>query len=262
MSDSSLLGTNDPAPYEIINPDGQTALQLICDHASATVPESLQKLGLDDDFFARHIAYDIGAEAVTRKLSKALDAPAVLAGFSRLVVDLNRPLGHPESMPEISDHTPVPGNRGLTEAARLLRTNALFNPYHEAINQSISHIWSRGTAPALFSIHSFTPNMNGEVRPWDVGILWNRDPRLALPLINGLKQLGLNVGDNQPYSGRNNLAYTIDMHGTAAGLANCVIEIRQDLISNQQGIEQWSDILIPLLSRQLEDQNVFQVQHF
>jgi len=262
MSATPFLGPTDPAPFEIINTNASLALQLICDHASNTVPGSLNNLGLDGEVFTRHIAYDIGAAAVTHNIANALNAPAVLAGFSRLVIDLNRPLGHPESMPEISDHTVIPGNHDLSEATRKIRSDALFNPYHEAINQSISHIWQEGPAPVLFSIHSFTPTMNGEVRPWDAGILWNRDPRLALPLIKGLTKSGFNVGDNQPYSGRDNLAYTIDMHGTAAGLANCVIEIRQDQIADKAGTNRWSEILIPLLKDVLTDRSLFQVQHF
>jgi len=261
-SAAPFLGPNDPAPFQIINANAPLALQLICDHASNVVPGSLNALGLDHHVFERHIAYDIGAAAVTRNIANALNAPAVFAGFSRLVIDLNRPLGHPESMPETSDNIDIPGNHDLSETARKIRSDALFNPYHEAINQSISHTWQKGPAPVLFSIHSFTPNMNGEVRPWDVGILWNRDPRLALPLIAGLKKTGLNVGDNQPYSGRDNLAYTVDMHGTAAGLTNCVIEIRQDQIADKVGTDRWSKILIPLLRDVLTDLSLFQVQHF
>lgn len=247
-----LLSESDPPPFEVINSEGSSSLLLACDHASRRVPSCLGDLGLSDSEFDRHIAYDIGAEAVTRNLSKSLDACAVLAGYSRLVIDLNRPPGHPQSIPEVSDKTLIPANISLSELQINQRIEALFDPYHEALGHSVAHLWNRGPAPVLFSVHSFTPSFQLQVRPWDVGILWKHDPRLAVPLMERLTAMGLNVGDNEPYSALE-MAYTIDIHAAAAGLASCVIEIRQDHVADAQGIARWSSILHEVLSEILDN---------
>ncbi|NQU62541.1 MAG: N-formylglutamate amidohydrolase [Rhodospirillales bacterium] len=234
---------------------------MVCDHASRAVPAVLGGLGLDDSHFDRHIAYDIGAGAVTRLLAVDMDAPAVLAGYSRLVIDLNRPPGHPQSIPEASDGTPIPGNINLGEEPKLQRVEELFEPYHDAIHHSMAHLWLRDIPPALFSIHSFTPNYGDEDRPWDIGVLWNRDPRIALPLIDKLEKLGLNVGDNLPYSGRE-LAYTLNLHGAAAGLANCVVEINQNQVRDQEGIERWTGILSDVMTEIMARDGIHEVHEY
>jgi len=256
-----LLGPQDPPVFETINADGLAPLQLVCDHASRVVPAALGNLGLDDSQFARHIAYDIGAEAVTRLLAAEMDAPAVLAGYSRLVIDLNRPPGNPGSIPEISDRTDIPGNKNLPEEAKLQRVEELFEPYHDAIHHSLAHLWRQDIPPALFSIHSFTPNYGDEDRPWDIGVLWNRDPRIAQPLMEKMRALGLNVGDNLPYSGRE-LAYTLNLHGAAAGLANCVVEINQNQVRDQAGIERWTSILADVMGEILAQGGIHEVHEY
>lgn len=256
-----LIGPGDPPAFETVNADGRAALQLVSDHASRTVPERLGTLGLDSADFDRHIAYDIGAADVTRLLAAALDAQAILAGYSRLVIDVNRPPGHPQSIPEISDETAIPGNRALPEAEQALRVTALFEPYHDAIHQALAHLWRRGAPPALFSIHSFCPAYGGEERPWDVGVLWNRDPRIAKPLIEKLAKRGLRVGDNLPYSGRE-LAYTLNLHGGAAGLANCVVEINQDQLRDREGIRRWAGILAGVMAEILKLDGLLEVREY
>jgi len=256
-----LLRPHETPPYEIINADSSNDMLLVCDHASRKVPESLHDLGLPTFEFDRHIAYDIGTEKVTRNLSRALDCTAVLARFSRLVLDVNRPPGHPESIPEVSDGTEVPANLGLSEAEKDQRVESLHDPYHDAIGHALAHIWNRGRPPALFSVHSFTPLFGGTIRPWDVGVLWKHDPRLAVPLMEKLRAHGLNVGDNEPYSGLD-LAYTIDVHGGAAGLANCVIEINQDQVFTEAGIERWSAILIESLGEIISDERLYRVEKY
>jgi len=245
-SAGTLLQPGDPAPFEVVNRDGAAPLLLICDHASRAVPAALDSLGLGAEAFERHIAYDVGAQHVSQRLSAHLDAPLVLAGFSRLVIDLNRPLGHPQSIVEDIDATPIPGNQGLADDAKRQRTTELFEPYHDAVNRALARIWERGTAPVIFSVHSFSPGFGESPRPWDIGVLWNRDPRIAVPLMEKLEARGLNVGDNEPYSGQQ-LAYTIDAHGGSAGLANCVIEINQDQVRDAAGIDKWAGILEDIL---------------
>ena len=256
-----LIGPGDPPVFEALNPDGGASVVLVSDHASRAVPAALDGLGLDDGHLESHIAYDIGTAGVTRLLAAQLDAPAVLAGYSRLVIDVNRPPGHPQSIPEASDGTEIPGNRGLGEEAQKQRVEMLFEPYHDAIDESLAHLWRRGKPPALFSIHSFTPDYGDEDRPWDVGVLWNRDPRIARQLIERLGARGLNVGDNLPYSGFE-LAYTINLHGAAAGLANCVVEINQNQVSDGEGIERWAGILAGVMAEILQRDGIHEVRAF
>lgn len=244
----SLLGPDDPAPVRVLNPDSPTPLLLVCDHAGKAVPAALRGLGVSPEEMDRHIGWDIGAAAVTEGLARRLDACAVLTVYSRLVVDCNRWPDSPTLMPAISDGTPVPANLDLTETARLLRLEALYQPYHDAIAQERSRITARGQVPVLISIHSFTPQMNGFRRPWHVGVLWNRDGRLALPMLEALRAEGdLTVGDNEPYSARTGTDFTIIHHGEQANLPVLMLEIRQDLIADAVGADAWADRLARLL---------------
>ncbi|MCW8836266.1 MAG: N-formylglutamate amidohydrolase [Rhodospirillales bacterium] len=259
---SGLLGPNDPPVYEIFNPGGDTPLLLLCDHASNVVPASLDQLGLDDATFERHVAYDIGAAALTRILSERLNAPALLSGYSRLVIDVNRQPGDPGSIPEVSDDIEIPGNKGLSEVQKVERAEVFHWPYHHAITNAVGHLWAMGKPPAVFSIHSFTPHMSGERRPWDAGVLWNRDPRIAVPMINFLRQNEhLVIGDNEPYSGKE-IAYSIDQHAGTSGLPNCAIEIRQDLVATENGIGEWADHMTAALKSILSMDTLFEVEHF
>ncbi len=260
----TLIGEGDPPPYRVLNPDGAASMLLICDHASRAFPHAMGRIGLEEEALERHIAWDIGAAEVTRRMSEKLDAAAVLAGYSRLLIDVNRQPGDPGSIPEISDSTMVPGNIGLTEAEQEQRVESFFWPYHHAVANALAHLWRRGPAPALFSIHSFTPSLGGEDRYWDIGVLWNRDPRLAVPLLDKLRTAHggcYHVGDNEPYSGKD-IAYTIDFHAAAAGLPNCAVEIRQDLIESRAGAHHWADLLAEVFVDILAQPSLHKVEHF
>ncbi len=258
----TLIGPGDPPPFDIVNPDGAAAMLMVCDHASRAFPAGMDILGLNQSDLERHIASDIGAAEVTRRLSQKLDAAAVLAGYSRLLIDVNRQPGDPQSIPEVSDQTVVPGNKNLTEDAQLARVESLFWPYHHAVANALAHLWRRGPAPVFFSVHSFTPSLAGQDRYWDIGVLWNRDQRLAAPLTERLRAVdGLHVGENEPYSGRD-VAYTLDLHAGAAGLPNCAVEIRQDLIETSQGAEYWATILGDAFADILTIDNLHRVEHF
>ena len=259
-----LLGSEDPPPFSVINPDAPAPVVLACDHASNALPAALDQLGLGPVELAQHIAWDIGAAQVTRLLAARLNATAVLAGYSRLVIDCNRSPGDPASIVGISDNIVIPGNQAVDDAAAELRLNEAFWPYHHAITQALAHRWrhDRGHAPALIAIHSFTPAMNGFQRPWHLGVLWNRDPRLAGPLLAQFRaNPELCVGDNQPYSGRD-VGFTMDAHGSAAGLPHLEIEIRQDLIADEAGCEHWTAIVGAALEATLADDAIYQVVHY
>lgn len=260
--DASLIRDGDPAPFEIVNPDGATPLLLVADHASNAFPAHMDHLGLDQRVLDLHVAYDIGTRAITKRMAQRLDCPAVLAGYSRLLIDPNRQPGHPQSIPPLSDAIAIPGNQDLSEAAQTARVESFFTPYHHAITETLAHVWRHGPAPAFFSVHSFTPSIDGEDRIWDISVLWNRDPRIAVPLIDILRNHDhLTVGDNEPYSGKQ-LAYTLNRHGAAGGLANCAIEIRQDHCESEQQLDLWADMLSAALKEIMNDPEVHQVREY
>jgi predicted N-formylglutamate amidohydrolase len=247
-----LLQAGDPPPVQVVNPAGAAPTLLLCDHAGRRVPKRLGDLGLTPDAFERHVAWDIGALHVATRLAALLDAPLVHSVYSRLVLDVNRRPDHAASIAEESDGVAVPVNRALSAEARGARLAAIHAPYHAAIEQRLGAIRSRGQIPAIVSIHSFTPVFQGFVRPWQVGLLWNRDDRLARPLIAALAAQGFAVGDNQPYSGQDGHGYTMPRHAEAAGLPHALFEIRQDLIVDRTEAEKWGDriagVLRPLLA--------------
>jgi len=269
----SLLHPGEPPAFEIYNGDGPTPLVIVSDHAGRQVPEKLNTLRLAQHHFNNHIAYDIGTDQITRQLADRLNAPAVIATYSRLVVDLNRHPNDPDCIPDTSDGIAIPGNRNLDTPQIQQRIDDLHGPYHGAIKRQVHAQWQKnGHPPALFSIHSFTPTLNGHDRAWDIGVLWNRDPRLSAPLISHLRQCdglpetgtpgeGFNVGDNQPYCGRE-IAYTINTHGGAVGLANCAVEIRQDHCTTPQNINRWADILADALRPALAQAGLLDVRRY
>ena len=257
----SMIGPGDPPPYTVINEQGQAKVLLVGDHVSNTIPKMLGNLGLDETALEQHIAYDIGTRKLVNHLSEHLDAPAVLAGYSRLVVDLNRSLEDPSVMPEISDDTVIPGNQNMSQAQRNLRIHSFYTPYRKAIDGMLHGFRERKIVPGFIAIHSFTPEMAGFVRPWHAGILWDKDPRIPLSLMQNLRAHpdGFNIGDNEPYSGKHPADYTIDHHAEAAGIPHVSIEIRQDLVDTEDGAERWATILHDALRDVLADPELYQV---
>lgn len=244
MPHPALIRADEPPAVEAIAATAAVPLLLVCDHASPRIPLALGRLGLDAAALDRHIAYDIGAAALTRRLTARLGVAAMLAGYSRLVIDCNRDPGEPDAIVEESDGTLVPGNRVLNITQRRAREDAIHQPYHRAIAAALADLAASGPPPVLFSIHTYTPQLGAARRRWDAGVLWNRDPRLGPPLIQALRAVdGLVIGDNEPYSGRE-IAYTLNRHGGAAGLANAAIEIRQDLCETADQQARWADLLV------------------
>ncbi len=245
MQPRSRDGTTSPSDlpaFESINPDSDSGFLVVCDHASNALPPGYGTLGLAAAEFERHIAYDIGAAGVSRMLAEALDCPAVLARWSRLLIDLNRGPDDPTLVMKLSDGAIIPGNRDadpFRDAAEFERRIALFyEPYHAAIEAALAR--AGDTVPAIVSIHSFTPHWRGRARPWQVGILWDKDDRLPHELLRLLRlEPGLTVGDNEPYSGRLK-GDCLHRHGTVKGLPHVLIEIRQDLIADVAGQREWA----------------------
>lgn len=227
--------------YEIVAGSGDTRLILLCDHASNRIPADYGSLGVEACQFERHIAYDIGAAALTRGLARQLNATAVLSCFSRLLIDPNRGMDDPTLIMRLSDGAVVPGNRDVDRTERSRRIARFHQPYHKAIQAAVAKVRSKGHVPFLVSIHSFTPVWRGWRRPWHVGILWDRDEEVAHAMIRGfLAQGDLVVGDNEPYHGALE-GDTLNTHGTKQGLPHALIEVRQDLIAAKTGVDEWVD---------------------
>jgi predicted N-formylglutamate amidohydrolase len=225
---------------------------LLCDHAGREVPGGRDRLGISEATLARHIGWDIGAADLTRALARRLGASAVLDHCSRLVVDPNRRPGGPTSVPAVSDDCVVPGNQDLDAAELAERVRRHFLPYHRAVARRIGAFRRRGQVPAVISVHSFTPRMNGEDRPWQVGVLWRHDRRLAAPVLERLRARGdLVVGDNQPYSGLGEFGFTVEFHAQRTRLPHVMFEVRQDEIDTPDKAERWADILADALSEPL-----------
>lgn len=238
----SLLRPGDSPPFEVVNPDSDIPLLFVCDHASRAIPADLDNLGLDDTILCRHIAWDIGAAEVARRLAERFEATLVMSGFSRLVIDPNRGLDDPTSIPVISDGVIVPGNRDLSPGDMAARTEACFRPYHNAVEGAIDGFRRHGITPVFVSVHSFTPVFKGAERPWHFGVLWAQDGRIAQPLIEYLSEdTSIVVGDNQPYSGSDHYGYTVETHAEGRGLPHVLVELRQDLIDTRHGAEEWSE---------------------
>jgi predicted N-formylglutamate amidohydrolase len=264
MAPQTLLAASDPPVFELCHPTGTAPVLLTCDHASRIVPAALDRLGLRDVVLAQHIGWDIGAAAVTRLLAPMLDAPAVLAGYSRLVIDCNRPPDDPSSIPSESDSIAIPGNAALDAATRRVRVATLFEPYHAAIDRQLARIGSTGgRAPAVISMHSFTPRMKGVARPWHIGVLWDGEGRIATPLLDALRaELGSAiVGDNQPYSAREPVGYTQRHHAFDRGFPHVAIELRQDLIADDNGAAEWAERLARLLKPILSPPGLYVAIH-
>lgn len=252
--------------YSVVAGDLAHGVLLLCDHAGNAFPEGYGTLGLPEPELKRHIAYDIGAAAVTRHMAAALGAPAILSHYSRLLIDLNRGADDPTLIMRISDGAVVPGNRHLDVAERENRIRLYYRPYHEAVDALLDRGLAIGIPPVVVSIHSFTDNWRGTPRPWHTGILWDKDDRLALPLIKTLsEEAGLVVGDNEPYDGKLK-GDCLWQHGTQRGLAHAIIEVRQDLIGKAGGQREWGDRLSravrSILAEPASKPSLHRVEHF
>ncbi len=243
ISPDTILAADEPRPFVIRNPAATAPILLVCDHASRRFPASLGTMGLDPAARRCHLALDIGAGALTEQLADSLGVTAVLCQYSRLIVDCNRQLMDPGAFLEFSDGIVVPGNRNLHQADKDKRANEIYWPYHEAVTGQIERISALGISPVIISIHSFTPVLNGESRTWEMGVLWDQDRVTAEIFVHDLRAAGYLVGDNEPYSGKAPQDFTLDHHAESIGLPHVGIEIRQDLIHHQDGVDRISEIM-------------------
>ncbi|HEX3901823.1 MAG TPA: N-formylglutamate amidohydrolase [Polyangia bacterium] len=246
-----LLSEDDVPPFEAQGRDGRSPFVVICDHAGRLIPRALGSLGLSEAELGRHIAWDIGAGGVARRLGAALDAHTVWQRYSRLVIDCNRPLGAADSIAPRSERTLVPGNQNVEPGAAEARARAIFHPYHDQIARALDRRAAEGRPTILILVHSFTPVFLEAARPWHVGVLYNRDARVAGPLLQALRAEGdlgdLRVGDNEPYAVGDLTDYSIVQHGERRGIPHVEIEIRQDLLADEHGQQAWAARLARLM---------------
>lgn len=248
----ALLSPADPPPCEIVNPDGQGRVVLICEHGGRLLPQSLGDLGLPAAALDRHIAWDIGAAGVARAMSDMLDAPLLVQPYSRLVIDCNRSLHSPDLIPEVADGTPVPGNSALSAAQRQARHDAILVPYHDAVKR----VLDARPEPArtiILMIHSFTPRLQSQdaERPMHLGFLFNRDPRLGRAMVDAVRADNptLIVTENVPYQCSDLTDYAVPVHAEPRGLLHTLVEIRNDQIATPDAQVAWAEILTRALKR-------------
>ena len=244
------LSADEPPAFTIVNESGAAPFFLVTDHAGNRVPRALAQLGLPADALTQHIAYDLGIATLARALADTLDAPLVMSNYSRLVMDMNRRHESPTRVVSHSDGQTIPGNLGVDAVEMRRRTALLFVPYHKAIRRTLHEKRQRQAREAhtdthFISLHSFTPAMQGDTpRPWDIGVLWDQDGGFATPVIDALQARGdLTVGNNEPYSGKDPNGYTVATHAEAAGLANALLEVRQDHLLTPEDVERWREII-------------------
>ncbi len=230
-----------------------THLLIVCDHATNLVPLGYGMLGLDEIQLSRHIGYDIGALAVAREFGRMLKATVISSRYSRLLIDPNRGEDDPTLIMQLSDGAIVPGNAVLSGAEREGRIASYYRPYHAAIGAELDAMIARGLVPAVLSIHSFTEAWRGVPRKWHAAVLWDKDPRLPVPMLHELRtRTSLEIGDNEPYAGhlRNDSIYR---HATLRGLPNALVEIRQDQIREEKGQHEWAELLAGCLTAIFDD---------
>jgi predicted N-formylglutamate amidohydrolase len=237
-------------PFHVEGADRAGRWLVTCDHAANTVPEEVipgGTLGLADEDMGRHIAYDVGALGVARPLAELLASPMIHTDFSRLVIDPNRGVDDPTLLMKIYDGTIIPANRHADRAETERRLRLCHGPYHQAYEELAAR-----PGIAVCAVHSFTPQFKGRSwRPWQVGVLWARDDRIARPLIGMLREFDLTVGDNEPYAGHLS-GDSIDRHALRHGRPNVLIEVRNDLIRDPSGQREWAERLAPVLEAAFE----------
>ncbi len=245
---SGLLRPDEGEPVIVVNEDGKSPVVLICEHAGKVIPRALGSMQLSDEDLARHIAWDIGAEAVSRLVAKTLDAPLLLQRYSRLVYDCNRPPESPDAMPVVSETTRIAANEHLSADARFQRIRSIYRPFHDAVSQFLDRRAAKRKDAVIVTMHSFTPTYKGKRRHLDLGVLHDRDARLAdlvLGLCGRLKDLV--VKRNEPYGPEDGVCHTLNLHGGPRGLHHVMLEIRNDLISHEAGQVQWAARLAGVL---------------
>lgn len=248
-----LLEDDEPAAVVVERPDSTSPYLFVCDHYGNRIPRKLGSLGVDHADLQRHIAWDVGVSGLAEEFARRFDATLVKQLYSRLVIDCNRPLDAAGSIPVVSEDTEIPGNRDITPVEVAARRAEIFAPYHDTIAGLIDRRLAAGMPTILLALHSFTPVYHGEARPWHVGLLYNRDARLAELFLKLLAEdENLCLGDNQPYTVDDFSDYTIPVHGEQRHIPHLLFELRHDMIGCEADQYRWAHRLAGSLERALE----------
>ncbi len=242
-----ILAPEEGASAELVNSGGTAPICLVCEHASAFIPASLDGLGLAEADRFSHAVWDIGAGALARRMAERLDAPLVAARLSRLVYDCNRPPEAPDAMPEKSELVEAPGNHDLSPEARAARVSEVYAPFQALLAATLDRF---EIPPALVTIHSFSPTWFGVPRELDIGLLHDADDRLAKRLL-AVAEPGLRIALNAPYSAADGVTHTLAAHAVPRGLQNVMIEVRSDLIEDEAGVDRIAGALCRMLGAAL-----------
>ncbi len=247
---NTLLGPDDCRPLDIVNESSQFPVLLVCEHAGRSIPRALGNLGLSKENMNKHIAYDIGARQVSMMIAEYLDAPLILQPYSRLVIDCNRPIHSEEAIPVQSDGIPIPGNYDLDSRQHWQRIKEIHIPFHESISALLDRHWRA----AAFAIHSFTPKLNNEARPWDLAFLFRKDTETSHNMADAVRRLDptQNIGMNVPYSINDNTDWFVPYHGEQRGLAHSLIEIRNDHLRSERCCRAWANLLAKAINQYLD----------
>lgn len=245
--------TDTKLSHEYYRPNATSDILFLCDHATNIVPDFIGDIGLPQADMERHIAWDPGALGVARALGDVFDATVISSRFSRLVIDPNRGADDPTLIMQLYDGSIIPGNAGISPSHAKARHQKLYAPYHQAIADKLDSMISNKQVPKIISLHSFTPKLQGKSpRPWEIGVLYAKDARMAEPLLRSLgKEKGLTIGDNQPYNGALK-GDCMDQHGLRRDLPHVLIELRNDLITSKSGQSLWAERLVPHLRHAIE----------
>lgn len=244
-----IFTSDEAAPVVIENPRGAGRVLLVCEHASSTLPAYYGNLGLSDEVLKSHIAWDPGALAVARLLSQSLDATLIYQNYSRLIYDCNRPPESASAMPVVSEIYDIPGNLALDEAERFARTAALYIPFQCGVRNLIDAKAEAGVETVLVTVHSFTPVYHGKQREVEIGLLHDADARLVDAMLGHTEASNFRVERNEPYGPQDGVTHTLRLHALPFGLLNVMIEVRNDLIENEEGQRAAADFLSELLKK-------------
>ena len=249
-SPSALLGAGDPPPVDIVNRDASVPLFLLCEHAGQAIPIKLDNLGLSQNDINQHIGWDIGAESLARYVANTLESPLIIQRYSRLVIDCNRPPGSEGSIPTVSDGVKIPGNVGLGQKDHYRRRQSIFDP----MNDAITRMFQNHPRRAVFSIHSYTPEFQGVLRPWDAGFLTRNDTETAGLLMESIRESdpSLTLGLNEPYQIDDASDWFIPRHAEARDMRHCLIEVRNDHLRDEAGVARWGALLADAIAGVME----------
>ncbi|WP_207758382.1 N-formylglutamate amidohydrolase [Aliamphritea spongicola] len=242
------------SPADLVNPYGRSDVLLVCEHASNYIPDSFANLGLSEQERLSHIGWDIGAADLARKLSEALDASLILQHYSRLLYDCNRPPSEPSAVPPLSEVTEIPGNKDLTPEQRDYRVQGIYEPFHNAIAAQIAERKAAGRNTVLVTIHSFTPVFMGQPRAVQLGVICHEDNAFAGDFLrvaqkySELNNSGFDIRMNEPYGPSDPVLHMVTRHGDDQQLPNVMLEVRNDLVSAEEGQDTWAALIAATLT--------------